>query len=133
MDRRGLGNYFYEGTTRMIPPGLAIVAGPTIAAGESLSDAVDVSAGTLLRITTPAGWTPANLTFQISTDGVFFNDVYDPSGRELVIVCDAARGIIIRDLEAVLSAAFLKFRSGSASHPVPQDAEREFACVIKIT
>jgi hypothetical protein len=109
-----------------------VVEGPTIAAGESLSDGVDISAGTLLRITTPADWTPANLTFQVSSDGLFFNDVYDVNGREVTIVCGAARGIVIDDIGAVLSAAHLKFRSGSSAHPVPQTASRVFAVAIGI-
>lgn len=111
---------------------ITVVNGPVIAAGESLSEGVDLTAGTVVRITTPAEWDgPANLTFQVSSDGVYFNDVYDTAGREVLIPCGPARGIVIRDLEAVLSAAHLKFRSGSAAHPVPQNAQREFAVAIK--
>ena len=51
--------------------------GPVIQAGESLSEALDCSIGFPVRLTMPQapdGWTPANLTFQISTDGNWFND-----------------------------------------------------------
>jgi hypothetical protein len=110
---------------------ITVINGPIIAAGESLSAGVDLTAGTLVRITTPAVWDgPANLTFQVSSDGAFFNDAYDVLGREITIPCGPARGIIIRDIEAVLSASHLKIRSGSAAHPVPQAAQREFAVAI---
>ena len=65
---------------------LQIVDGPIIQAGKSLSKGIDISAGNIVRITTPAGWTNANLTFQISTDGGFYNDLYDAEGREITIV-----------------------------------------------
>ena len=55
---------------------LQVLEGPKIEAGESLSDGVDCSAGQLVRITMPYTWTPAPITFQFSTDGVFYNDMF---------------------------------------------------------
>src|SRR6478609_5298399 len=57
--------------------GLTIVDGPTIAAGESLSDGADCTGGSIVRVTIPQEYTPANLTFQASSDGSFYNDLYD--------------------------------------------------------
>src|SRR3954464_9174665 len=68
---------------------LQVLNGPTIAAGESLSDALDCTAGPLVRITIPAEFTPANLTFQLSSDGVGYNDLYDVHGNEITIVARA--------------------------------------------
>lgn len=38
---------------------VTVINGPVIEAGQALSDAVDCSAGKVVRITTPAEWTPA--------------------------------------------------------------------------
>ena len=46
---------------------LTIVDGPTIPQNESLSDGVDCTAGTIVRITVPKEFTTANMTFQSST------------------------------------------------------------------
>ena len=64
---------------------LTIVDGPTITANESLSDGVDCSAGTIVRITVPQEFTPANLTFQVSSDGNFYNDLFDSKGEEITV------------------------------------------------
>ena len=115
---------------------VTIVNGPTIAAGEALSDAVDCSAGRILRITTPAEWNPPeNLSFQVSSDGVFFNDVYTLEGREVVIPCRASRSIFVQEASTGIGPQFagvhLKFRSGTAAAPVPQLAQRVFAIAIE--
>lgn len=110
---------------------ITIVDGPTIAAGQSLSDGVDLSAGRIVRITTPADWSPANMTFKVSSDGTFFNDLYDSSGREVVIPCGPARGIVIDHPAFVESVAHLQIRSGSSAHPVAQAEDRVFAVAIE--
>ena len=77
---------------------LQIIDGPLFAKGESLSSGIDISAGNIVRITTPAGWTNANLTFQISSDGTGYNDLYDAEGQEITIVVRGENSaIIIRD------------------------------------
>ena len=60
---------------------LSIVDGPTIKLDESLSDGVDCSAGTIVRITVPQEFTPANLTFQVSSNGDLYNDLFDSRRR----------------------------------------------------
>ena len=117
---------------------VVIINGPVITAGESLSAAVDCTAGSLLRITTPAAWDPpANLSFQVSSDGVFFNNAYDVDGNELIIPCGASRSIVVQTSSiggkgpAEFNGVHLKFRSGSAAAPVPQLAQREFAIAIQ--
>ena len=66
---------------------LQVLEGPTIQAGESLSDRIDCSAGQLVRITMPYTWdNPAtSITFQFSTDGVFYNDMFGLDGYEVTI------------------------------------------------
>jgi hypothetical protein len=109
---------------------LTIVDGPTIAANESLSDGVDCSAGTIVRITVPQEFTPANLTFQVSSDGNFYNDLFSSGGDEITVVAKPSTGIIIPEPWAK-SINFIKFRSGSRDHPVDQRVECKFAIAVE--
>ena len=108
---------------------LTVINGPTIAAGEALSDVVDVSAGALVRLTMPVDWTAADLTFQISSDGEFFNDLYDHNGGEVTCVCTPGVGIIFPG-DFMLGVAFLRFRSGTSQNPQPQPEERAFSVAV---
>src|SRR4249919_2668191 len=98
---------------------LAIVDGPTIKAGESLSDGADCSSGSIVRITVPQEFTPANLTFQVSSDGNFYNDFFSADGTEITVAAKPNTGIVIAE-RWTRSINFIKFRSGSRSHPVAQ-------------
>jgi hypothetical protein len=112
---------------------LQVLNGPFIQAGESLSDAVDCSAGELVRLTMPGAWTDAApLTFQISTDGVFYNDLFTLDGYELTlpVVVPGAAVLVSHDVGRAI--AFIKFRSGTRAAPVPQEMLREFAVAIDV-
>jgi hypothetical protein len=111
---------------------LTIVDGPTISAGESLSDGVDCSAGNIVRITVPQEFTPANLTFQVSTDGNFYNDMFTANGSEITIAAMGNTGIVVHEAWT-RSINFIKFRSGSRSHPVVQKADCKFAIAVDTT
>lgn len=108
---------------------LEILDGPTIGRGESLSDEIDCSDGEIVRITVPQEFTKANLTFQVSTDGNFFNDLFDEHGKEITISAEPNSGIVITGLWT-RAVAFLKFRSGSREHPVVQREDCKFAIAI---
>lgn len=109
----------------------AVVSTATIPAGQSLSNAVDVTAGTLVRIRMPAQWTPANVTFQISPDNVEANfvDLWEIGG-EVMIPCAPGRTVALPSEVAALREGFIKFRSGSAAQPIPQQAARDFQVVV---
>lgn len=109
---------------------ITFVDGPTIPQGESLSDGADVSAGDIVRITVPQEYTPANMTFQISTDGAFYNDLFLANGDEVTVVAKQSSGIVIRDVW-VKSINFIKFRSGTREHPVVQKTACRFAIAIE--
>jgi hypothetical protein len=109
---------------------LQILDGPTIAAGESLSDGIDCSAGDIVRITVPQEYTAANLTFQFSSDGNFYNDLFLANGDEVTIPAKANTGIVIR-ADWTKHLAFVKLRSGSRDHPVPQKEDCKFAIGIE--
>lgn len=95
----------------------------TIANGASLSGAVDMRTCTAARIIMPAAWTTANLTFQLSSDGVTYNDLYDEFGNEITVVVAANRTVRLAPGEWWV-LRFLKLRSGTAAGAVTQAAER---------
>jgi hypothetical protein len=111
---------------------LTVLNGPFIQKGESLSDALDCTGGVITRITMPGAWTPANLTFQISSDGALFNNLVDRKGEEIQIVVVPGSAVVLSQYGEYLKAvAFLKVRSGTGEHPVVQQDVREFAIAIE--
>lgn len=110
-------------------------------AGESLSAPVDCSAGKIIRLTMPDAWTDANLSFQGSSDGSNFADVFSIDGHEAVIpvvagttvVLDANSNIPATRIETpdVRGFSWLKVRSGTRRYPVVQAAERAFAITLE--
>jgi hypothetical protein len=111
---------------------LQVLLGPVIEAGESLSAGLDCSAGGIVRLTMPASWTPANLTFAISSDGQGFNDLFTLDGTEIMIPVTPGSAVVLSPLNEYLRAvAWLKVRSGSRLYPVAQAARREFAVAIE--
>ena len=108
---------------------LQVLDGPTIAQGKSLSDGIDCSAGQIVRITVPQEFTEANLTFQVSSDGNLYNDLYDDDGDEVTVTANPDTSIVIAKAW-VRSVGFLKLRSGSRDHEVKQREACKFAIAI---
>lgn len=106
---------------------IVILNGPIIEAGESLSGPLNCSAGTILKVTMPMEWTMADLTFQTSSDGLGFNDIFDRDGREVTVRCGGANTAVIG---LNYNIGWVKFRSGSRERPIPQAAQREFAVAL---
>jgi len=112
---------------------IALLDGPVIEAGESLSGPLDCTSGFPVRLTMPQptdGWTPANLSFQISTDGSWFNDLYTFDGEEVLIPCIPGVAVIIPP-DTFKAAVFLKIRSGRSSDPIVQEGARTFAVAVQ--
>jgi hypothetical protein len=110
---------------------LLIIDGPTILAGESLSDGVDCSAGSIVRITVPQEYTAANMTFQVSSDGNFYNDLYTTDGEEITITAKPNTGIVVHE-HWTRSIAFIKIRSGTKSHPVEQREDCRLSIAVEV-
>jgi hypothetical protein len=87
---------------------IVVLNGPFIQAGESLSDVVDCSAGKVVRITMPGQWTYHDLTFQISSDGLMFNNLVDTDGKEIKVVVVPNAGVIF-PADWARSIVFIKF------------------------
>jgi len=107
---------------------LQIINGPIIDAGESLSAGIDCSAGPIVKITMPGNFVGDTITFQTSSDGLMFNDIFQPDGTELMFRVIAGTGII----GMRLSTGFIKFRSGTRERPVVQPELREFAVALEV-
>jgi hypothetical protein len=100
----------------------------TILAGESLSSVIDCSDGALVFLHMPSDWTPAMLSFQVSPDGVKFNDLVDSHAIELVM--NVAAGTSVRVDPKWSPVTYLKIRSGERDAPVVQDADQTITITI---
>lgn len=103
----------------------------TIALGASLSDIIDLGAGTPVSIEMPAGWDAANLTFKTGTDGITHQNYYDAADTEVSIPTAAARNIRLNPSDFA-GVQFIQIRSGTAAVPVPQTAARQFRVVVRV-
>jgi hypothetical protein len=110
--------------------GLIVVDGPTIQQGESLSDVADCSAGTIVRITVPQEFTDANLTFQASSDGNLFNDLYNDKQEEITLQVKPDTTVVV-SAPWTRTVAFIKLRSGTRAHPVPQTHTTRFGIAVE--
>jgi hypothetical protein len=111
---------------------LVIVDGPTIPQGESLSDGADCSAGTIVRITVPQEFTDANLTFQASSDGNFYNDLYNDKQEEITLQVKPDTTVVVT-APWTRTVAFIKLRSGTRDNPVPQEVDCRFGIAVETT
>lgn len=105
----------------------------TIAAGQSLSGAVDTEGLALAAILMPADWTVADITFQVSNaaDGVF-RDLYDDVGNEIRIPTAVNRAVSLDVLALAMSPyQFFKVRSGTATVPVVQVAQAVLTMLLR--
>lgn len=112
-------------------PAPAATATATIASGASLSGAIDLASERLHRINIPAaGWTAAGITFQASSDGTNYYDLYDTYGEvALASTSVAASRSVIVDQGTFLGIRYLKIRSGTGAAAVTQAALRSLDLV----
>jgi hypothetical protein len=96
---------------------------PTIANGASLSSAIDLQAWRLGRISLPAAIDGTTMTFQVSTDGATWKNLYNEFGTEYSIVIGNDR-TVVPDLTMFAAAAWVKLRTGTAAAPTVQTAAR---------
>lgn len=100
-----------------------------IANGASQSAALDLAVARLGRITLPAAWTAADLTFLVSDDNITFNPLYDKDGVEYKVVAAASRTVLIAVAD-FLGVRYLKIRSGTVATPVAQGASRDLILTL---
>ena len=79
----------------------------------------------------PQEFTPANLTFQVSSNGDLYNDLFSSNGTEVTLVAKPNTGIVVPEAWTK-SINFIKFRSGSRDHPVKQTKDDcKFAIAVE--
>jgi len=101
-------------------------------AGQSLSAAVGLGENALHGILMPAVWTPANLTIQVSLDGVNYFELFDAFGNEITVIADAGRYV---QLDPVVWRAVnsLIIRSGIQLQPVAQVSATALILMTRIS
>lgn len=102
----------------------------TIPAAASLSGALQVGAGVPVTILTPAAWTAAVLTFQISIDGSTWYDLVDATDTEVQMTVPTGKAKQM-DAPAFSGVSYLRLRSGTSATPVAQAAERQFLIIAR--
>lgn len=105
------------------------VVSVTIANGTSLSDAIEFGGDALVEIVMPAAWTAAGLTFQVSHDGVTYQNLYDAAGTEVQISVAASRNVRLSPTDWI-GVPYLKVRSGTSGTPVNQGAARTIQIIL---
>jgi hypothetical protein len=108
---------------------MLVLDGPTIAAGESLSNILNVTSGGIYRIMMPMVWTPAPITFQLSYNGIDFYNVADRGGAEITMACQA--GAVVPIGEYLFYIHSVKIRSGGIRKPVIQEQDAMFRVVLE--
>lgn len=101
----------------------------TIANGASLSGAADLGSLHLLGIVMPAAWDAASLTFQVSPDGVTYQNLYDASSEVAYTGAAAARNLAFA-VNVWHCWRYVKVRSGTAGIPVNQTADRVITLIL---
>lgn len=102
-----------------------VYEGPTIPAGESVSDSIDCTKRRIIRVGMPAEWTPATLSVLASFDNVSFFDLLSADGRNFTVeVVSNTQVSILADWS--LQYGYFKFMSGTTSRPVIQEETRVF-------
>jgi hypothetical protein len=113
-------------------PTFQVLNGPTIPAGEALSDGLDCTAGTPVRITMPAVWGDGqDITFQVSTDNIGYNNLVRVDGSEVTAEVVPGSALLL-PAEVANACAWLKIRSGPSAAPMVQNEQRTFAVSLRI-
>jgi hypothetical protein len=102
----------------------------TIASGQSLSDAINVSTRTVVGVVIPT-WTSAAASFEVSYDGSEYFRVKEVDGDEYSLVAGTGNAFFSIAPTVLLGAHSLKIRSGTGASPVAQAAARSIKVVLK--
>lgn len=109
------------------------VATATIASGASQSDVIDTQGHTSFMLLMPSAWTTAHITFLVSDSptGTFLKAM-SQNGTELDISVAAGGAYALETASPQLCIArYIKLRSGTASSPVNQAAERTIKVIMR--
>lgn len=103
----------------------------TITAGQSLSAAVHIGAGTIVALDVPA-IDSAALTFQVSTDGgATYRELKDSALAAVSLGASTGDAVFQAPAGLQRSGVHLKVRSGTAASPVNQTLATAIRIVVK--
>jgi hypothetical protein len=110
----------------------------TIPAGHTMSSGVDCSGSTrILRIVMPPDWNAAPLTFQVSADGgVTYNNLHlttdagDFSTYPATVPTVTPNSVLTMPPNTGYGISWLRFRSGTFTTQIKQDADRTFQVIL---
>jgi len=104
----------------------------TIAKDETLSTPIDATTGRIDHIVVPGDWDPdTNITFQASSDGVAYFNLYDSNGNEIMI--GVVPGTMVKVGQHAIGGAWIKLRSGrhdADENDTKQTGNRLFSIAI---
>jgi len=115
---------------RAAAPSRIYTADVTLSWKDPVSPRVALYATQPVGIITPAAWTDAVLTFQVSADDDDYFDMYTSAGAEYTIPMGPDRYIAL-DPRDFWGAQYIKLRSGTTLVPVSQAADRDFTLVLR--
>jgi hypothetical protein len=105
----------------------------TIASGASVSGSLDTANTDLIGFLSPAAWTTAGLTLEVSIDNSsWLATVFDSFGIAInyysSLTASAAYNV---DFANLLPFRYVRFRSGTGAAPVNQAAARTFTALVR--
>lgn len=111
-----------------------------IANGAALSGVVDLGDSRIVGFVTPAAWTAASLSFDVSWDGVTYRSLRNDDATSTEFTMATGQIATTASVPVVFTEAhqkmfehipYVKFRSGTAGSPVNQGAARTFYVIVK--
>lgn len=103
----------------------------TVAGGATLSGPSPALAGRAVTgVLTPASWTTAGISFQVSVDGLTFYPLLDPGGAEVTAAAVPASRAVSVDPSLFLGWGYLRVRSGTDAAPAAQTAASTLTLVL---
>lgn len=121
---------------------IRMLSGTSLSDGLDLHNAIDDTGAplsvnqSLAGIIMPASWdkgllqSQAKMTFQISTDGVTWYDLWDSFETEITFLVKEGKAIRF-DPYTFMEFPRVRVRSGTASSPITQSADRDLTMVLR--
>lgn len=102
----------------------------TIASGTAVSGAAQVNGQMIDGLILPAAWTAADITFQVSLDGITYSDLFDGYGNQVAIAAVASRAIAL-PIGLLRAWDYVKLRSAAVGVPAtPENQAADRAIVV---
>ena len=111
---------------------ITVIDGPTIFAGQALSNAVDITAAqgkAIAGLLVPVDMPPTYISFQLSQGPDDFRELWSVHGYQVTIFTYPGARLVF-DTNWSLTADFMKLRAGTTAVPIEQPVDRIFKTII---